>query len=430
MVKKILVRGPALSMSGYGTQARYALRALRSQSNRFDIYLLNTPWGKTGWIWDDSEERKWLDPLIQKTHNYTLSKGQYDMSLQICIPNEWQKLAPINIGYTAGIETTKISQQWFQGCLGVDKMLLTSNHAKFGFINTQYPAIDNATGKQFMAKLDLPMEITPYCVNVQDPKKIELDLKYDFNFLVVAQWIPRKNIENTIKWFLEEFLDKEVGLVLKLNSINNSLMDREMTTNRVQVILSSFPNRKCAIHLLHGDLTEDEMTYVYKHPKIKALISLASGEGFGLPLFEAIYNGLPVIAPAWGGQNDFIYMPLKDKKTNKVKNTCMIANVSYDMKPVQPEAVWEGVILPDSQWCYPHEWNAKSQFRNVYKSYAEYKSKALKLQNYILEKFSAEKMYAHFTDCIDENFNVINISDFMEEENVVNREMKEVVQYA
>ena len=39
MKKKIFVRGPVLSQSGYGEQSRFALRALRSQQDLFDIYI-------------------------------------------------------------------------------------------------------------------------------------------------------------------------------------------------------------------------------------------------------------------------------------------------------------------------------------------------------------------------------------------------------
>ena len=42
-----------------------------------------------------------------------------------------------------------------------------------------------------------------------------IELEYDFNFVTVAQWGPRKNMENTIRGFVEEFHDEEVGLVLK-----------------------------------------------------------------------------------------------------------------------------------------------------------------------------------------------------------------------
>lgn len=56
------------------------------------------------------------------------------MSLQITIPNEFQRIAPINIGYTAGIETTAVSPAWLQkGNEEVNKILVVSNHAKNTF---------------------------------------------------------------------------------------------------------------------------------------------------------------------------------------------------------------------------------------------------------------------------------------------------------
>ena len=39
MRKKIFVRGPVLTQSGYGEQARFALRSLRSQPDLFDVYI-------------------------------------------------------------------------------------------------------------------------------------------------------------------------------------------------------------------------------------------------------------------------------------------------------------------------------------------------------------------------------------------------------
>ena len=67
MKKKIFVRGPVLSQSGYGEQSRFALRALKSREDLFDIYLQPIPWGKTGWVWEDSEFRQWLDGRINET---------------------------------------------------------------------------------------------------------------------------------------------------------------------------------------------------------------------------------------------------------------------------------------------------------------------------------------------------------------------------
>jgi hypothetical protein len=50
MLKKVLIKGPVLSRSGYGEQARFALRALQSRPDLFDIYIVNIPWGRTGQI--------------------------------------------------------------------------------------------------------------------------------------------------------------------------------------------------------------------------------------------------------------------------------------------------------------------------------------------------------------------------------------------
>ena len=50
MKKKIILVGPVLTRSGYGEQARYALRALRSREDIFDIYVQPLTWGATSWV--------------------------------------------------------------------------------------------------------------------------------------------------------------------------------------------------------------------------------------------------------------------------------------------------------------------------------------------------------------------------------------------
>ena len=114
MKKKILLKGPLLTRSGYGEQARFALRSLRSREDLFDVFIQPLQWGKTSWTTEMDEERLWIDQTIEKTIGYIQQGGQFDISLQVTIPNEFEKLAPINVGYTAGIETTKIAHQWIQ----------------------------------------------------------------------------------------------------------------------------------------------------------------------------------------------------------------------------------------------------------------------------------------------------------------------------
>ena len=48
--KKVLLKGPLLTRSGYGEQTRFALRALQSRQDLFDVYIQPIPWGQTSWI--------------------------------------------------------------------------------------------------------------------------------------------------------------------------------------------------------------------------------------------------------------------------------------------------------------------------------------------------------------------------------------------
>jgi hypothetical protein len=399
MRKKILVTGPALTTSGYGEQSRFALRALRSREDLFDIYLTPTTWGQCGWIHEDNEERKWLDSTIMKTVQYTqLCNGQpqYDMSLQITIPNEWKKLAPVNIGYTAGIEVNKISPHWIQPSNQMDKIIVVSNFAKKGFENGVYTAQDQNGNQVPNFRVTTPIEVVNYSVRKGNATEIDLPITTNFNFLVVAQAGPRKNFANTVKWFVEEFKnDENVGLICKTHLAGASHIDREAVTNNLQQILASYKDRKCKVYLLHGDLSESEMTSLYTHPKVKALVSLSHGEGFGLPLFEAAGWGLPIITTEWSGHTDFMYCPNKEGKVKP-----HFARVDFTLQPVQPEAVWNGVIEKDTMWAFPIGTSAKTQMRAVYKDHDRFRGQAKRLAAHIEREFETNKIYKQFVNLI------------------------------
>jgi glycosyltransferase involved in cell wall biosynthesis len=393
MKKKVLVKGPALTSSGYGEHARLILRALRANEDQFDIFFENIIWGQNGFLIDDTEERFWMEHLRMKTHQYRQSGGQFDVSIQVTIPLEWQKIAPVNIGVTAGIETTKISPKWIEKCREVDKIIVPSTHARYAFDNTIEKIIHPSTQQEIEFKNTTPIEVVHYPVKDTIPAELDVKFDFDFNFITVAQWGPRKNLGNSIKWFVEEFKDEEVGLVVKANTRKNNIADRAHCQQRIDGFLSQYPDRKCKIYLVHGNLTEEEMGGLYVHPQIKAIVSATHGEGFGLPLFEAVYNELPVIAPNWSGQIDFLYAPKKDKK-GKVKYKAHFTKVDYNIAPIQAEAVWDGVLQKDSQWCFPKEHSFRSAMRDVYKNYGMRKSEAKKLSKHVKESFSMEGQYA------------------------------------
>jgi glycosyltransferase involved in cell wall biosynthesis len=414
MKKKILVRGPALSQTGYGEQCRFALRSLRSKSHLFDVYVHPTAWGNSSWLMPNDPDREWIDTLIRKTVEYHGNGGTFDISLQVTIPNEWERLCPINIGYTAGIETTRIAPEWIEKSALMDKIITISNHSKNVFANTVYTAVNNETKQEFPVKCTTPIDVVHYPVRNYDAAPLGIDLDYDFNYLLVAQWGPRKNIENTIGWWLEEFRDEEVGLVVKTNLLKTSVIDREFTLERLRNIVGSNEDRKCKVYLVHGYMTPEEMTGLYQHDKIKCLVSLTHGEGFGLPLFEAASNGVPIIAPNWSGHVDFLYAPKKKTKKGKTKfeNTACFAKVDYDLRQIQPEVVWDGVLHRESSWCYPKEDSYRKQLRNMRDNYNRFVNLAKILQAHVQREFTTDKQYGAFADAVfEDELSKISVDD-------------------
>ena len=411
-MKKVLVRGPALSRSGYGEHCRFLLRSLQMIEDQLDIYIINTEWGQLSWVSEDNEQRRWIDKILEKTVQYRNSGGQFDMSIQVTIPNEWEKLAPVNIGVTAGIETTLVSPQWVQRSTVVDRIITISEHSKNVFLNTTYEATNEQTGEKIPDyRCQTPIDVVHYPVREYETEKLDLQLDYDFNFLVNAQWGPRKNLQNTISWFVEEFKNDEVGLVVKTSMIKNNLYDRANSHQTLQNLIASFGETKCKVYLLHGSMTDKEVMSLYKEPKIKAFITLAHGEGFGLPIFEAAYSGLPVISPDWSGQCDFLHMPVKNKK-GKSKVKAMFAKVSYVMGQIQPDVVWDGVLQADSAWCYPEQASYQNCLRDVYKDYGRFKKQAKELKSWILENFEYEKQHKLMIEKVfGDSLTVVNTED-------------------
>lgn len=397
MKKKVLLKGPVLTRSGYGEQARFAMRALRSREDIFDIHIQPLQWGKTSWISLQDDERVWIDQTIEKTIAHIQSGGKYDISVQVTIPNEWERIAQLNIGYTAGIESNKVAPVWLQkGNESVDKIIVVSNHSKQVYQDTTAQATNTQTGETISDyRLTNPIEAVGYPTKVYDNlPELDLNLSTSFNFLAIAQFGPRKNLPNTIKWFVEEFKDNEnVGLVVKSNIAKNCLMDREKMLQDMKEFLNTLPEHKCKVYLLHGDMTDEEIHSLYVHEKISAFVALPHGEGFGLPIFEAAYSGLPVVAVNWSGQSDFL--------THEGETKCY--EVGYDLQPVQQEVVWDNVLIKESLWSFAREQSAKEKMRQCYEDITNnvegsIASQACEYATTLHDKFSTEKMYEQFVE--------------------------------
>jgi predicted Zn-dependent protease len=94
------------------------------------------------------------------------------------------------------------------------------------------------------------------------------------------------------------------------------------------------------------------------------------------------------------------------------------AKVNHQMGKVQPDAVWDGVIVDHALWAYPVEKSYKIVLREVYDKYKSYKKTATELNKYVRSKFTDKNQYKQFADAIykQDDFDVENWLDSLGEE--------------
>tara|TARA_Y100000310_G_scaffold345302_1_gene463541 strand:+ start:1909 stop:3195 length:1287 start_codon:yes stop_codon:yes gene_type:complete len=391
---KVLLEAPILTQSGYGVHSRLVFEALKDHP-ALEIHIFPLQWGSTSWIPDVDPQ---IEDGIRKYHEYAaLCKNNntervYDIQIHVGIPNEFDKKARYSVMVTAGIETDRVSWPWIlKTHEGIDRVIVPSKHSKEVYSGTMYEATNNQDNTKTNIGCNCPVEVVPYPVRQVEPADTGFNFATDFNFLNVGLLGPRKNIEHCIKWFLKEFKDdSSVGLILKTGVAKGTLVDREATLRLIKNVVDKTPERQCKIYLLHGNMSEEELHSLYVHPKIKALVTTTHGEGYGLPIFEAAYSQMPVVATDWSAHLDFLEGTIK--KNGKEKSKKLFAKVDYKMKEIDKSVVWGDILVEGARWAYPEEISFRKQIRAVYKNYGMYKKWARILQEQILESHALDKV--------------------------------------
>lgn len=388
----LVVSCPIDTYSGYGARSRDFVQSI-IDLDKYEVSILPQRWGNTrfGYLQDHNNTSLSSRVVPQLTQ-------QPDVWIQITVPNEFQKVGKYNIGLTAGIETTMCDPSWIQGCNNMDLVLVSSKHARKVFMESKFDMQDNRTGQVTQQiELQTKVEVLFEGADIQKYTPLALPVKLDlsevdeaFNYLVVGHWLPgevgedRKNIGYTIKAFLETFKNKpkakRPGLILKVQAgSGTSIMDRDAVLDKIDAIRKTVKGDLPNIYVLHGDLSDAEMNELYNHTKVKAMITLTKGEGFGRPLLEFSLVNKPIIASAWSGHTDFL-------------DSEFVKYVGGNLTQVHPSAAVDKMILRESSWFTPDAIEVGRALKDVYDDYDKWKTAAKRQGHKSRTLFSYESM--------------------------------------
>ena len=386
-----VVSCPIDTFSGYGARSRDFVKSLiELKGEEWDIKIMPQRWGECPWNVLSQD-----NPLRKRFVGNKDQNNRPDIWIQISVPNEFTPVGTqLNIGVSAGIETTIYPGEFIEGSNRMDLNLVSSEHSKKVALNTEFDKINNKT-KQLIGKtkIEKPIEVlfegldlNKYYKKPQNSGLLK-EIKESFCFLYTGHWLPgifgedRKNTSLMIKTFLETFKgpgNKKPALVLKCNMVDYSLLDREEILNRINQIKDQVSGNLPNIYLLHGEMTDEEMNQLNNDDKIKAFVSFTKGEGYGGPLVEAAITGKPIITTNWSGHTDFLHPDYN-------------ILIGGELKQIHPSAANQ-FLLAESEWFNINADVAGRAMKDVFKKYKLYLEKSRKQTQYIKDNWTFDKM--------------------------------------
>ena len=148
----------------------------------------------------------------------------------------------------------------------------------------------------------VPIKIVPLGI---DPNYFSLNIRghrfdNEFTFLSVFEWGDRKAPDVLLRAFADEFDSKEpVRLICKTNNFDPSV------SVAAEISHLNLRNNGGRIFIAENQiLSQYELGVLYR--SVDCFVLPTRGEGWGMPILEAMACGLPVIATNWSSQKDFM----------------------------------------------------------------------------------------------------------------------------
>lgn len=347
MKKRVIFRAPLFTQSGYGVHARQIARFLMSIDD-VDLRVQPLHWGSTPWYAVGPCHK--IDELRERIDT---NPTGYDASFQLQLPNEWDpKIARINVGITAAVETDLAPALWAKRCDEMTSVIVPSAHAQRSL---------TAAGADHRKISVVPESFPDALIASAQAESLDIPAPPDaFGVLIVGQLTgltadtDRKNIFSAIRWTREALRGKNAVIIIKTNCGRNTAIDRQKTIAvlRDQAKLGEHGPR---VILVHGSLSDTSMRALYKHPAVKCYVSLTRGEGFGLPTLEAAACDVPVIATDWSAHKEYL-------------DAGKWTRVQCDVVKIPDRKIDGSIFVSGAKWAEPSELSFKTKLIKTYDS--------------------------------------------------------------
>jgi glycosyltransferase involved in cell wall biosynthesis len=272
---------PVIWQSRWGIPIGYAVTseelALHLDRLGVDLAYQQTPWHMQGRI-----RQPRLQEIAARTHPQPAVWVAYDQADLFQTDHQGYK-----IGYTM-LEIDGLPPDWVARCNAMDEVWTPSQWgvSVFG---------DAGVRKPLYA---MPLGIDPARFHPALPQQRITDR---YTFLSVFEWGARKGPDVLLKAYCRAFTRHDpVLLILRVNNYDGNLDVAK------QITAWNLPSDGPAIAILYNrQLNPDQLGSFYRSADCFVLPS--RGEGWGMPILEAMACGLPVIATAWSGQTEFLH---------------------------------------------------------------------------------------------------------------------------
>lgn len=368
---QVHLQAPVYGSSGYAAAAREFALALKQQGAQITLEPLS-------WIsgFDIQETRERFLQLKALE-----SPAAQDLLLHWTIASEFTGRQGFQraVGHCI-FETDRLIQPFVAGCNRMDAVIVPSEFHAQAFARSG---------------VTVPLQVIPEGVDCERfcPTGPTLrTLPKRFSFLVIAQLSYRKGLDLALRAFLELFAEHDdVQLLLRCYLKDNSAKDREQVRQFVQVFREQEMQGLQKGHIYLLDKVADlHLPALYR--SVQVLLAPFRGEGWGLPMIEALASEVPVIATGWGGPLSYL-------------NPQLASLLGYQLKPIPAnmpasflgahliQAREEGHLLaePDLEQLKYAMWEA-------YENYFLAKTRAGRARQHLKQHFSWQQAAQQFLE--------------------------------